>query len=292
MEGVSLITEPTVLILGAGASMDFGFPSGRQLKKMIVDFLGQKESDQFKQLLHLGHSEEEIKEFRISLFRSGSTSVDAFLEHRGEFEILGKTAIAQSLLPYEKEMDRVFATENNWYEYLFGRMRNQCNDFNRNSVSVLTYNYDRSFERFLKNAYKNTYGIASLNNDQFKIPVVHLHGTLVYSPKMSDERQMILLSRDSIKVIHDEIDDDPGFKKTHGFLTNAKCVIFLGFGYDDTNLRRLKLENLTEGHRIYGSCYGFTTREIEELKRKFPKGIAFGEPSWKVLQFLREKITL
>lgn len=146
-----MITTPTVLILGAGASKPFGFPTGRELLHEVVENLVE-EPKKFPrtQLLRLGYSAEEIRSFRIFLSKSGQPSVDAFLEHRPEFVRLGKTAIAQALIPcesletlFDKTRDSV-----NWYQHLSDLMDTSLHGFRKNEVSVLTFNYDRSLEAY------------------------------------------------------------------------------------------------------------------------------------------------
>ena len=60
-----MIETPTVLILGAGASMPFGFPSGRQLLQTICVRL-KNEGKLFGYLIELGTSRPKIIEFRNS----------------------------------------------------------------------------------------------------------------------------------------------------------------------------------------------------------------------------------
>ena len=40
-----MIRTPTVLVLGAGASMEYGFPSGERLRQQIVEGLSTESQD-------------------------------------------------------------------------------------------------------------------------------------------------------------------------------------------------------------------------------------------------------
>ena len=86
--------DSTVLILGSGASVPFGFPSGRSLIFNIYKGLSKKDNNFFNILLDCGYDANLISTFRDELYSSMQPSVDSFLEKRGEFVNVGKAAIA------------------------------------------------------------------------------------------------------------------------------------------------------------------------------------------------------
>ena len=88
-----MISVPTVLVLGAGASKPYKYPLGQELVTNICDNLSRRNSDQCKTMQNC-FNWNEINSFRKSLLFSGKNSVDGFLEHRKEFIDIGKTAIA------------------------------------------------------------------------------------------------------------------------------------------------------------------------------------------------------
>jgi len=55
-----MIKTRTVLILGAGASMPYGYPSGKELKRIICGRLKDSESDLSRILRRLGTSPEKL----------------------------------------------------------------------------------------------------------------------------------------------------------------------------------------------------------------------------------------
>ncbi len=163
-----MITTNTVLILGAGASVPFGFPTGEGLKNEMCN--RTLLSDGLVNILRSsGFNAETIGRFRTALIRSGRPSVDAFLEYREEFVDVGKAAIACTLLPLEKT-DRLFDcwmqkgekpddNMGNWYQHLFGVLSDGVpfDDFDKNKLGIITFNYDRSLEQYLFTALKNSY---------------------------------------------------------------------------------------------------------------------------------------
>ena len=112
-----MITDSTVLVLGAGASIDYGFPSGVKLRQEIVREIrrGAEEFEEgnkdprslFGLLYQLEETPSPIEtpaklvRFADALENSGLPLVDLFLERRPEFAEIGRAAIAVSLMRYE-----------------------------------------------------------------------------------------------------------------------------------------------------------------------------------------------
>ncbi|MDP6636059.1 MAG: hypothetical protein QGG42_14260 [Phycisphaerae bacterium] len=289
-----MINTPTVLLLGAGASMPFKFPSGPRL---LYDVVNTTKGRKGWLAQTFGLLEQEIEDFGQTLFRSGVTSVDAFLEHRRDLVDLGKILIALCLTPHEVP-DRLWAEghdTDNWYKLLFRKMNAPFQRFGENNLSVITYNYDRSLEYFLHTSLMNLYGQDSdaCWSQLDKIPIVHLHGQLAdlrqrpYSgePEPGGIRQ----SADGIRIIHEDMDDDPQFKQAHQMLIAAERVYFVGFGYHPDNIRRLNMEHAKEvraeyielgsirnnHQRVLGTVHGFTGTEIANLKKRTSNLINF-----------------
>jgi len=129
------------------------------------------------------------------------------------------------------------------------------------------------------------------------IPIIHLHGDLRPLPTPGHESpksrmyakdsnpQMIKRASKSIRVVHEDIADLLQFQEAHRLLHAAKLVCFLGFGYDDTNLHRLQLENY--GHAaMFGTCYGKTEAECAVLFAKYPL-LKLADNTFDCLGFLR-----
>lgn len=280
---LEMITRKVVLILGAGASMPFGFPSGLELKSKIVERLHPHRSDVVKQhLTDAGFETGHVEGFRSALEKSGKLSVDAFLEHRPEFIEVGKAAIASFLLPSEHEPTLWFGGGMSWYAYFFNRLNARFEEFSQNRVSVLTFNYDRSLEHYLLTALQNSYGkspdecAAALRS----VPIVHLYGQLGQLASLSTDGygieygaplNVVSLKRAAkgIQIIHEAVSGSEPFERAHELLRQAERACFLGFGYDETNLQRLMAFD-PNGLRleISGSAKGLTGRECQLIYEK------------------------
>ena len=131
-----MIENKTTLILGAGASMHLGYPSGPQLVNHIIDMALRADSKgkHFRgNMSNLSIKESFIKEFGTSLRRSGRNSIDEFLQYRNEYTGIGKLAIAATLLHYE-HVETLFlgSEEGNWYKYLYSRLNTSFEEFDKN----------------------------------------------------------------------------------------------------------------------------------------------------------------
>ena len=299
-----MISTPTVLVLGAGASAPFGFPVGNGLRQRILRDLRDDQGGAVEWLRNAGYDLSDIRRFRGALLYSGKESVDAFLEHRTDCIEVGKAAIAQALIPCE-QIGALFNEHTNLYSYLFRRLNAPLDKFGNNRLSIVTYNYDRSFEHYLFMALKNSFRLddkraAELVN---AIPVVHVHGHLGDLPwqkaggrDYTGECQPddIRNASRTIKIIHEAVEGDPEFRKAHELIEGAELLVFLGFGYDATNVGRLKINFGRESRcQIFGTYFGFTQVEITAISSHLFQGrLTFGQNAHDALQFLREMITL
>ncbi len=162
-----MIRTPTVLVLGAGASEPYGFPTSEQLLEDIVDASQQIRNNPIgRWLVQCGFSEPDITHFGRELQYSKRPSVDRFLELRGdEFLKIGTTAIAVALIPKEHQgvlmrfrKGEGYRRELDWYKYLWKSMDAPFEEFGENRLSIITFNYDRSLEFYLFSSLKASYG--------------------------------------------------------------------------------------------------------------------------------------
>ncbi len=185
-----MISRPTVFILGAGASAEYGFPVGYALYDKICR--GETAappmiSRQEKILGYRQKRDHDFQQFRTQLEQSGQQSVDAFLETHPDLVEYGKRVIASALIPYEQE-DTLFRRPNSsavgprWYQLLLAELGDSFDTFAQNQLSVLTFNYDRSLEHFLVVALSRKYKLPlSTAWQQVQIrPIRHLTARLVH----------------------------------------------------------------------------------------------------------------
>jgi len=269
-----MISKPTVLILGAGASQHLEYPVGLELLNNVISI----RPNIFKEL----HAEKDIQDFQLHLSRYGCNSIDEFLEKNRQFIDIGKSLIAYSLKKHEGE-NRLFPSHNaGWYHYLFNRMLvPSVSQFLDNKITIITFNYDRSLEVYLHNVVKCHYSISteeSLNIIK-GINMIHLHGILGEYPQIPYKHDSHVNSSsaispegaslfkqitDSIKIIHEisEKGDNfcsPEFELSNKALQEAAKIYFLGFGFHEDNIRRFRFfsEDALRNREVYSTSHGF-----------------------------------
>lgn len=280
-----MIHKRTVLILGAGASIPYGFPSGAELRNLLCDANWHNRT--MKSLGDVGIASGTLSQFQSEFLHSGLSSIDDFLSRRGEYERVGKLAIAYELCIRERD-GSVFGTniDDDWYRLLWKAMSSDADtmgDLKSNQIRIVSFNYDRSLEFFLSNAIMSTFGVdedtavAALNT----VAIIHPYGMLgkfgLYQaegvrPYTSNHGpQSIELAANAIKVIPEIREESDEFREVRTWFEWSEQICFLGFGFDTLNIRRLGLQSvldwLTEQKRqapmILASAYKLRRGEID-----------------------------
>ena len=280
-----MIKKPAVLILGAGASMNYGFPSGLQLKAMICKAI-QERKDIFSDLVQATNPDH-VEDFYNNFLLSSEFSIDAFLQHNTKYLEVGRRAIANVLLRKEKHeelfdnwIDKWLDPDNkdkHWYQLLFSKLNAAFEDFDKNDLTIITFNYDRSLEHFLWESMKAKYSDQDEHSILEKlrtIPVIHVYGKLGSLPTYDAEgspvpyglhgaqkAQMAAyldFASQSIFTIHQAEMEDVTTKVQES-LSRTERIYFLGFGYDNINMGHLFMvygNNLLKERGLGAKCSG------------------------------------
>ena len=287
-----MIEQPTVFILGAGASIPYGLPSGPELRSIICDAAGGSNRSLPTVLsAALQVDPGSVVTFATAFSKSGMVSIDAFLTRRPQFADVGKLCIAASLCQRESA-GRVssFGYEDHWYELLWEALTRDAMtvaDLRQNLVQFYTFNYDRSLEYFLFEAIKNTFGAS--DEDALtavrSIGITHLYGCLgEFAPTYGENCRPynaggttgdIQIAAKNIRIIPEAREDDAGFYRARESVAHSRRLCILGFGFDPLNVARLKLPMAMEHAQtlkgrplIVTSALGKTRAEIDAYRIK------------------------
>jgi len=279
-----MIGQSTVLILGAGASVDFGFPLGPDLKIQM-----QSRDPRFNRLIGQGGpSAADLDQFERDLSFSGSSTIDEFLMHRSDLAQVAKMSIAYYVSKHEFDHRLTNSNPPNWFQQLFYKLRlgvNSPAEFARqNALSVVTFNYDRSFERSLWLGLSAIYGKfpqAEVLRAYERVPVVHMHGHLGDLPETAPGNALararayrppesateLVLAAGGIKVISEVASTDKSeFTAARSLISPADNVVILGFGYDETNMKHLGLDTLRPSTKVLACSYGLSPKIEKPLR--------------------------
>jgi len=285
-----MIRKPTLLVFGAGVSCDYGFPTGRKLLMDVANNL-RAPSRLYEQMEELEFDKSFLVQFSRELRDSMLPSVDAFLalQKDQQYVRLGKSAIAASLIPLEKDNVLRSRDELKLYEYLWSRLTGTPETYAGNQLSVITFNYDRSFEQFLRQVLFASHpecrgDPAGLKSALSHFEVHHIYGSLGdldhtsagYLPydieyhKGSLTSGVITKSASRLKL-YNEKSDNSMTHRIRELITEAQIICFLGFGFHELNIKRLEFFGLGQNQRtkLFGTAYGLGAGQCDSIGQMF-----------------------
>lgn len=278
-----MITDLTVFIVGAGAHMPYGFPSGEKLKTAICGLSASR--------FHARDGREQIidrylNDLSDKLRKASTQSIDAFFQHNKQLAELGRICVAFLIKQYESQSEN--SEVHDWIEWLVDKPLNaRLDDFSSNKVAFVTFNYDRFLEQRLMTL------LAVRHGDEHKaravvrsLPIIHVHGSIgrlaCYGERYGDdslefgvETDYSVTCRASSTI---RFYDEEGFAKeppSHRsdleraiqLIAAAHNVFFLGFSYQKDNLSILKWNDLPDGKYVDGTAFGETIGRISRIRQ-------------------------
>lgn len=294
-----------MLVLGAGASVPYGFPTSHELLLSIVEDLRSDQPSSMASVVTRGAKSvyQDVKAFRDELQASTCTSVDEFIERRsGDYGAIGRCSIGYQLLQREDDAKLSPGLEVDWYRALFGCL---CGDgveaYERNQLRIITFNFDRSFERALFLALRREFEDADVERLLDVVPVIHAHGDLG-PPRWRRGFATDMLARaytrggvalelhwswPSIRIADQPLQKETG-EEIRAALSWASRILFLGFGYNDSNLRKLGVPESLNRKLVYGTRLNLGAERVAEVERLTGNGISFFPSTWTIMTALRE----
>lgn len=276
-----MVTTPTVLVLGAGASLKYGYPTARELVFYARSAVRNRVSDLAGKLSVLGDVEE-ADIFMEKMVASNLPSIDYFLWRRPQYASIGKRVIAGALLEHEAKAGLTRKPGMEWYEHLWHRIEALPDDFiSGNKLSVVTFNYDRSLEAFLFASFLNSHGLAEAEAAACMgaIDIVHVYGKLLDLPYESEDgsaygsvgdHMTLARSAEQLQLIGDEPSEAAARART--LIGEAHRICFLGFSYGEENLRRLGFgdsgQTVPPSKAVYGSAMGIGLDARQALSKR------------------------
>jgi hypothetical protein len=290
-----MIKTKTVFVLGAGASLPYGFPSGEGLiEKIVIAAMNIRNGSvtAFSNDLR-----EKFFEMGQHLGTIGTMSIDSWLEKNPSYSEIGKIAIAYIIggceRPFGYYQTRKWADKEgikakDWFSELWSSyltpdatLQTLC----ENQVQFITFNYDRSLEFYLYEKIKATYtGFTTeayeKTANEFCNKIIHVHGQAGLLPWQADKREIakrryahnikwneaVDVSK-GILTIHEAEQDSQEYDTAKDVLAAAQKVYFLGFAYHKALLSRLQFQPSDSHVEISGTALGLSPRDRRFVQR-------------------------
>jgi hypothetical protein len=230
---------------------------------------------------------------------SATYSIDKFLERRPDHIELGKLLIANILRQKEQaHYLHIGLTDTNWYAELVNRLDLNPDNINSLKLSFITFNYDRSLEYFLFYLLKNKTTDAQKAHEAFKkLGIIHVYGGfgnfpwdeggIPYNQNVTPE--IIKRFANGIKIMSDERDTiELGMAKA--LIDRADYICFIGFGYDENNLKRLGISRrIMEEGKFFGTA--FNLKHSDRMRaRDYICGINLAKSDETIMSFLDQYV--
>lgn len=275
-----MIQTSTAFIVGAGANVPYGLPTGRDLRDVIIS---QKTNSSYFTALNIpGYDTKRFTEFCDVFRMSNIQSIDKFLGFHPEYLLEGKLAIAFSLKQHEIQGQKNIHKDD-WMFFLYNRMiegidsSDQAYLINNNKVHFCTFNYDRLLDYSLALSFFNSFranprvqkGFGRgtwddvLNGFTFKIDHVYGRiGDLTVNriddddvAKVGDYFDKIQLINERRKTVSNIVDD----------LEKCDRVFFLGYGFAQENNELLQLSRVCQNKKTYATAYHWHPEETSRV---------------------------
>jgi hypothetical protein len=323
--GDLMFTQPIAFVIGAGASAEYGMPTGAALVRKIasiVKFNSTRRDNPELITLFL----DRIKVFELAgqelsnFIQSGVPSIDdalTWFSSRPEIIELGKAAIASEILKaeaasplYTKHPDPTFVANlgGTWMPHFLSMVmtghRDEDAETAFNNVSIINFNYDRTIEHFLYAALEVTFG---LSESRAKRIVDGLNmfrpygkvGPLPWQDKSglafgegaagvglrAASKNILTFSEGVTDIVRQQI---------QLALERSRTTIFLRFGFHTQNMNLLRVRSAQAWRRAYATLHGIALENYPDMKHAIAQVVGCQSEdrpvlsSWRAHELLRD----
>ncbi len=300
--------KKTLFILGAGSSASYGFPTGADLKQLLIadskaafykrlnctpdesyldergvrDYFNLKENlfphTSQRQYFEILETSDEIKRekidkssialFQKKLDRSSNATIDTFVNNAPQFELISKIFVTIAILAFSKNIDSTDSNDD-WITYL------SQNYFDWKSDKLIipdfiSFNYDQ----LVRHKIENYFEIKDESISPEELSIRHVYGK-VNSKQFWKEREKVktILEGSSQLISYiskntKNIDFMRGKGKQKFNLSQYKNIYILGYGFDKFN-NKILFKNKENLNSLIEEP--FITDYLTENKKIVPK---------------------
>lgn len=291
----------TLFIVGAGASCEFGLPSGADIKSKIADLIDirfdgfapssgdwqiiecfkkvARESDtlagNINPILH--------KCWLLRDALPAAISIDNLLHaHQGDayVELAGKLGIVKAVLEAEQSSTlhpgethppiiNLADIADTWLMWFFKMASEGITKANAKSlfenVTIICFNYDRCIEWFLPQAVQAYYGFDAPVAEEIagQLRIYHPYGTVgsLKALPFGAKRANILDAAKTILTFSEGLSDQAFIGAIRKQVEEAETLVFLGFAFHPMNMALLTPPEEAFASRIFATSYGLSDED-------------------------------
>lgn len=234
-----MFERETTIVLGAGACLDLGYPSGGQLLAKLRLEISEPTSKLADLLYRLSDDQALVDRFAETIKTAEVDSVDEYLRYAESPELrqIGKAAVAWMIAGYENPAH--LYEGDSLYRDLFRILVDEINKrFDARGINFVTFNYDRALEASLTGRVHKTFP-GDGENMLSTLSVYHVYGSLgsltarpYGGSRLTDDVRQMAANLHTI--------GEPDFFSAEATMAMAKLheaddVIFLGYGFHELN---------------------------------------------------------
>lgn len=288
----------TTFILGAGASLPYGFPLAEELRKQIINITNVGSSgNMVPTIVKMRFQEDDIKDFKIKFEDARDKTIDAFLyrfRDKKRLVSIAKIAITIALLECERRRSiTVEEVDDDWFTIILDDIKkvDDFSQFDLSHLNFITFNYERSIEYLFITSLRGSY--PPFNNDDNlaealgKMNIEHVYGSFgdiirglnhigdngaPYGELINPHT--IQMASLAFLLPHEQFisQRQEQMNRCMEILNKSDLILFFGFGYHKENLDRLQLDQVKDIKN--GSSPNLGSGQIEYLIRTpFPERI-------------------
>jgi len=285
------IPNDTLFVLGAGASVPYGLPTGDGLRRLVTN-IGAADAigATIRAVCNQTDDHGPLNAFQSDLAASEGT-IDEFVKDRNQFSDIAKASIAAQLMTMEDDAQLLPArggriSKRDWLAVLLNAIFADGRD-RLNRLAFITFNFDDVLERRLYFALRARYGLEAGTAAELvrNMLILHLAGTLrelstdyftrqqPHSPRSTESFETaVRTAMNRIQFVHepraqDEID------VARFLVLGAKLIVILGFGFNPTNLAALQLDSADAATPIVASGFAMTPAEARGIEMRLERRI-------------------
>lgn len=303
-----MFDNPIVFVIGAGASTEFGMPSGLELKNRIAKTFDFREGDDRRLLgdavLYSMLNRDYIdaaNELSHIIRGFHFDSIDEVLHHFSSNRIiveLGKVAIAKEILFAERKSSifhlggGIKETDHSkiWIPHLLsmavGSLTREEISSAFSKVTIINFNYDRIFEHFVyhelgtKLRMKEDEIIDTFSNLRMIRPYGRI-GPLPWQAEPSlatpfgayNQNNLMHISK-CIRTYTEKNHDNDKLNEIGEAITNARLIVFLGFGFHQQNMNILRAKSSGLRKKAIATVFGIDSENYDNMSMNIYNTVA------------------